>query len=971
MNKHADFGEKRFDFIESVSHPLSEDTFVICQCGSGEKHVCTLSEWEEHAIPDITIESVSAKVTTHSSKQEKIDLFLSLFRGREEVYAKRYYNLKSGKSGYVPACSNEWAKGLCNKKATACKDCPNRDFLPLTEEVITHHLRGDDSYCRDVAGIYPLLEDETTYILAIDFDDDCWKPDVSAFRSVCCESGIPVHIERSRSGNGAHAWFFFEVPVSAADARKFGSGLLTFAMSRRHEIRFSSYDRLFPNQDTMPKGGFGNLIALPFQGRAVMESQNSVFIDEDFRAYSDQWAYLSGIRKISAEQLEKWTALVCKNGELGELTKSDHAKPWETGKSALISHIDFMRPVEIVQSNLLYIQKCGLSQPALNKIKRLAAFKNPDFYKAQAMRMPTYNKPRVIDTSEETADYLGIPRGCESRLTELLDEAEADYSFVDRRNQGTTIDVSFSGRLRDDQIPAADALLQCETGVLSATTAFGKTVIGAYLIGQRKVNTLILVHTSALLSQWKKSLEQFLTLPEELPELSKVRGRKRKASPIGQLGGGKNTLTGVVDIAIIQSLFEGKGAAERDVKGFVKEYGMVLCDECHHVSAFSFEKVLRTANAKYVYGLTATPTRQDGQHPIIFMQCGPIRYQVSAKEQAEKQGFSHIVIPRFTSARLSDTQPTEIQNIYREICENDIRSQMIVQDIRKAVQSGRTPIVLTERKEHALRLSELLSGCCENIFVLLGSDSVKEKRLKLEQLKNVPPYEPLIVVATGKYIGEGFDEPRLDTLFLAMPIAWKGTLAQYAGRLHRNYKGKSEVQIYDYIDIHISVLDNMYRKRLRGYAELGYSAKSGADDDKTGIIFDTGSFYAPFARDIENVEKALMIISPFVRKARVNGIIKLLAVPLSKQAAVTVITRPPEDYKLSEQPTIASILDILRDAGIGVTTKNGIHQKYAIIDQHIVWYGSINFLSFGRSEESIMRFQNRDIAGELLDSAKL
>ena len=477
----------------------------------------------------------------------------------------------------------------------------------------------------------------------------------------------------------------------------------------------------------------------------------------------------------------------------------------------------------------------------------------------------------------------------------------------DKRNVGRMINVEFSGALRDEQIPAAAALLEHDNGVLSATTAFGKTVVGANLIGKRKTNTLVLVHSSALLSQWKKALEKFLVIHEELPPLPEKRGRKKQRSIIGQLGAGKNTLSGIVDIAILQSLISGD-----EVKEAIRDYGMIICDECHHVPAFSFERVLASTSAKYVYGLTATPERADGHQPIIFMQCGPICYKVDAKGQAAKREFDHYVIPCFTNMRAPDAGELSIQELYSKIYLNNTRNSCIIHDVTASLREGRTPIILTERKEHAILLAESLAGICKQTFLLVGSHSQKEKREKLEQLKNIPEHEPFVIIATGKYVGEGFDEPRLDTLFLVMPIAWKGTLTQYVGRLHRSSEGKREVQVYDYVDVHIKVLERMYQKRLRGYIDLGYMAKGSRTDSQVGIIFDTKSFYEPFSRDIGNTEHEALIISPFIRKARVTNILSSLSDPLSRKANITVMTRPADDYKLSDQSGIAMLIGKLK-----------------------------------------------------------
>lgn len=813
-----------------------------------------------------------------------------------------------------------------------------------------------------------MTADECCWFLSIDFDDDDWQKDVSAFRNVCTELGLTASVERSRSGNGSHIWFFFEDKIPALTARKFGSALLTKAMSRHHEIKFNSYDRLFPNQDTMPNGGFGNLIALPLQGLA-RKNGNSLFVDSDFIPYPDQWAFLSCVPKLSADTVDGYIRQLCGNSELGILSsvdRDDEQKPWEQKRLPQeLSPLDFTNTVKIVKANMLHIDKSGISQNALNRIKRLGAFRNPDFYKSQAMRLPTYNKPRIIDTTEETSQYLSIPRGCEDDLLELLNSANAQYEIDDKRNPGNPIKVDFNGELRPEQDTAAKALLQHENGILSATTAFGKTVVGSYIISKKKVNTLILVHTSALLDQWKKSLSQFLTIDEPLPEQPKKRGRKKEISIIGQLGSTKNSLGGKIDIAIMQSLVSGD-----EIKDFVKDYGMVIVDECHHVSAVSFEKILKTVNAKYVYGLTATPTRQDGQQPIIFMQCGGIRYRVDAKEQAEKSGFERFVVPRFTSFKKPigvDDKDFGITKIYAAIAENELRNKLIIADVIEALKKGRTSIVLTQRSDHVALLADALDKSCQNVIRLIGKNSAKEKRETLERLHSIPKDEQLIIVATGKYVGEGFDEPRLDTLFLAAPISWKGTLQQYAGRLHRSYEGKENVIVYDYVDVHIKMLESMYHKRVSGYSGMGYKALSeSSTDEKIGIIFDNHSFLPVFEKDIQSAKHEIVICSPFLRKARTTQMMKILSLARINDVRVTVMTRPAESYKLTDQPGMISLMQSLFDSGIAVIQKPNIHQKFALMDQNTVWYGSINLLSYGTADESIMRFENMEIAGELL-----
>jgi superfamily II DNA or RNA helicase len=894
-----------------------------------------------------------------TTSAEKISLFMSLFKGRDDVYAKRWQS-KDGRSGYAPVCLNEWKSGLCRKPTIKCFDCQHKSYDVLDEKIIEAHLRGDI-----VVGIYPMCQDDTCNILAIDFDDDGWQKDISTLREVCSTFDVSVAIERSRSGSGAHVWFFFEDRITAHLARKFGSSLLTYSMSRRHEITFQSYDRFFPSQDTMPKGGFGNLMALPLQKKA-RECGNSIFIDDKFSPFADQWEFLAKIRKLSEDEISALIPRLCKGNELGALKEADEelVKPWEKHQLKW-SKTDFPKEIKIVKANMIYIEKTGIPQKALNVLKRLAAFKNPEFYKAQAMRMPTYNKPRIISCADETADYICLPRGCESDVTNVLADAGVDATWSDNTNKGRHIKVAFIGTLREEQQLAAEEMMKYEDGVLAATTAFGKTVIAAVLISERKVNTLILVHRQQLLSQWAARLTEFLKIDEELPILAKKRGRKKQQNLIGQIGAGKNNPSGIIDIAIMQSL-----SSCGEVKEWIKNYGMVIVDECHHVPAFSFEQILKNVHAKYVYGLTATPARRDGHHPIIFMHCGPIRYSVDARKQAEKRPFEHYVIPRFTSFRMpfeTDGKEISIQELYSEIVVNEFRNQLISDDVISAFQNGRNSLVLTERIAHVAELAKKLSENIPEVIALTGGMGVKETRELLVRISETQAGKQLTIVATGKYIGEGFDEARLDTLFLAMPISWKGTLQQYAGRLHRLFENKSEVQIYDYADIHVKMLEKMYNKRLAGYASIGYKAKAGSfADESVDIIFDNNNFLPVYKNDLFNAAREILIVSPFVTKRRALQMLELMNIALDQKVNVTIITRPAIDYK--DKPAVEEILGLLKTAGVNIVCKSNIHQKFAVIDQKIVWYGSINLLSFGRAEESIMRLNSSNIANELTRS---
>jgi superfamily II DNA or RNA helicase len=908
-------------------------------------------------------------VDNTSDSSAKIHLFMSIFKGRSDVYAKRWENKNKGISGYSPVCLNQWQAGVCKKPKISCSKCENKDYAALDENAIENHLRGNI-----VAGVYPMLQDETCHFLAVDFDEADWQNDISVFRDICIELSIPVAVERSRSGNGAHVWFFFEPSVSAALARKFGTILLTTAMNKRHEIQFKSYDRLFPSQDTMPKGGLGNLIALPLQ-KTAREKSNSEFIDEHFQSYEDQWAFLSTIQKLSHNRIEEIISELGEGNELGVLKQDEEEgaeKPWETSKTKIeLQRDDFPKRIEIVRANMLYIPKEGISQKAMNRLKRLASFKNPMFYRQQAMRLPTYGHPRVISCADETEAYLCLPRGCEPELVSELKKLEIEIQHIDKTHQGRRIDVEFNGQLRDEQSLALSHLLQNDTGILSGTTAFGKTIVASKLIAEKKVNTLILVDKVSLLSQWKEKLSEFLIVNEPLPEQpatpAKKRRRKKKVCLIGQLGSGKNSLSGIVDIAVMQSL-----SRKGEVKECVKNYGMIIADECHHASAFTYEQILKTTNAKYIYGLTATPARKDGHHPILFMHCGPIRYRDNPKKQAEKRPFDHYIVPRFTSLRVplgKDEQEVSIQQLYTEIVESDFRNQQIIDDVLNNYHQGRNCIVLSLRTAHVESLAKRMKEKATDVFALMGGMGRKTTREIFQRIAEIPADRNIILVATGHFIGEGFDEPRLDTLFLAMPISWKGTLQQYAGRLHRLYEPKKEVKIYDYVDIQVKMLEKMYQKRLNGYASMGYKAKGEEiDDTPLDIIFDKDNFLPVFNQDINTAEKEIVIVSPFVRKMRTLQMTKHLKVVLEKNVRILVVTRPKEDFKPKDHATIQRTLNLLTDCGANVVFKSNIHQKFAVMDQKVVWYGSINLLSYGSAQESILRIESANIANELVKS---
>ena len=750
-----------------------------------------------------------------SSAEEKIRLFRSLFRGREDVYPRRFESRKTGKSGYAPACSNEWVRGVCEKPRIRCAECQHRRFLPVTDDVIRWHLSGEDRHRQPfVAGVYPLLLDESCYFLAADFDKASWQEDSAAFLQTCRRLDVDAALERSRSGQGGHVWIFFEQAISAALARRLGAHLLTETMEERPDVGLDSYDRLFPNQDTLPQGGFGNLIALPLQ-KGPRDRGDSVFLDERFVPWADQWAFLARIRKVGRSRVEHLVQEAERRGRILGVRlppqEDGEDEPWTTPPSRHRREPriagDLPSALELILGNQVYIPKDGLHPGLRNRLLRLAAFQNPEFYKAQSMRLSTYDKPRVIACAEDHPHHIGLPRGCFDELRDTLHDLGIRQTVRDERHAGRTLDVTFQGELRREQQVAADAVLAHDTGVLAATTAFGKTVVGAWLIAKRGVSTLVLVHRRQLLDQWVERLSTFLGVP---------------AKSIGRIGGGRNTPTALLDVAVIQSLVK-KGVVDDRVAG----YGHLIVDECHHLSAHSFEQVARQARARFVFGLSATVARKDGHHPIIFMQCGPVRHRVNARVQAASRPFEHFVLVQPTSfqpirAPAIDKR-VEFQSLYQELVEDDVRTQRICADVLESVNAGRSPLVLTERNDHLDRLERELAPSVPHLVVLRAGMGKKQRQAVSDRLAAISTVEARVILATGKYIGEGFDDPRLDTLFLTLPVSWRGTIAQYAGRLHRLHDSKREVRIYDYADLNVPMLARMFDRRCRGYVAVGYS----------------------------------------------------------------------------------------------------------------------------------------------------
>lgn len=906
------------------------------------------------------------------------DFFMMFCRGRKDVYDLRYTNPKTGKNGYYSQCFNRWDRGchIQKKDGVRCKDCELRAYKPVTLPLIKVHMNGTDPNGNDVVAIYPMLENNLCQLLVFDFDnhakgaeqedyaniDDGWKEEINALRHICKNLDVDAVVERSRSGRGAHLWIFFKEMVPARLARRFGFALLEKGAESVNLKSFKYYDRMIPTQDALPEGGLGNVIALPLQGMAL-KSGNSAFIDENWNAYEDQLNVLAGTRRLTRQGIEDYLSLWYSTGSISEDNGTD--APWD--KNSEIEAGSVKGVVRIVLADRIYIDSTGMSNKTKRQLRRMATFSNKQYFQNQAMDMPNYDESRFIYLGSDEGKYIVLPRGLREEILKKFDNAGISYKIEDKRTKGQELNISFRGELRESQIPAVETMLENETGILHAATAFGKTVVCCDMIARRGISTLILVDRADLMNQWIKRLEEFLDIDEELPEYQTKTGRTRKRkSLIGNLQGAHDTLTGIVDVAMIRSLKKKDGFHPK-----LKEYAQVYFDECHHAASDSAIEVLQEINAKYVYGVTATPKRGDGKEKINEFLLGPIRYRFTAKDRAEEQNINHLVYPRFTrTVKPHHLSKTPYGNdAYELIRNNDVRDEQIIRDVADCVQAGRTPVVLTKYVDHAKKLSERLKTYADRLILLTGANGTKARRAQVEELNKVDNSDSLILVGTGSLLGEGFDFPRLDTLFMATPVSGENVVEQYVGRLNRDYDGKENVIVYDYVDSHIPKFDKMYSARMKAYKKIGYELCVNMDGEKqkANAIYDIENYAETYWKDLEEANSAVVVSSPRLNNQKVDRIIKILGKRLELGVKVTIVTWHPDAYKYGKDDVRMELMERLRKAGFEIRLVEESCEHYAVIDNEIVWYGSVNLLSKEDAEDNLMRVCSKDIAAELLE----
>lgn len=856
-------------------------------------------------LPEQEFQKNFTKVTSNLNTIEKIAIYSNVFRGREDVYAKSYFN-NEGRIQYYPSYCYGW-KNLKPAERT-CE--------PLTKSVIKEHLRGEKHI-----GIFPILKDDTCFFLAIDLDKKNWKQIVTQLRKVCRKYSLEANVELSRSGNGAHVWFFFEQAVSCKLARDFGKKLLELTMQETNTLSFDAFDRFFPNQDFLPKGGFGNLIALPLNGKYYFEG-TTLFIDDNFTPFKDQWRFLSRVQKINTKKLEEIVGIPIL---LDIPTKNIH----------------------VTLTNTLEFSKSELSPQLLYRLKKIASFANPEFYLRQASRQSTYLTPQRIYLYEETATLLKLPRGLLTEVKKVIPK----LIEKDTRDLNRQLKINFVGKLFFEQGIALQMLDNANEGILAARTGFGKTVLSSALIAKKRVKTIILVHNSQLLEQWKLQLQEHLNFLEEEAVRYTPTGKKKVIGYIGDYSSRKKWVTRLVDVVMIQSLFK-----RDDLSDFLNNYDMMIVDECHHVTARMFEYVVAQFKGKYLYGLTATPERKNGHEPILFQRIGPILYEAKIEDDSSFERYLNLRFTNFGKLDPTIIASHDFIELSNKIANDEFRNKLILKDILAMYKQQKKILVICNRHLQLVELQKALAReNISNLFLITGKTKKKEREHNLKLIAELEATEPFILLSTGKFIGEGFDMPQLDTLFIAAPLAWKNNLIQYAGRIHREFQEKKVVQIFDYVDFHVPYLEKMFQKRQTAYRKMNYCT---INSEQKQILYTAKDYEKEFLEDLKMTKETVIIVADSVIVSRLSSLKNKY---LSKKFNIYCYDSE-YNRKLSQKVSGKNIAFNFYDRKYGTSV---------VIMDNIMWYGSITlFVKNASEEQSLLRLESTSLVKEFLETWK-
>lgn len=868
---------------------------------------------------------------------DKIEIYLSYFKGRPDVYAERYFSKKHQKFGWNPACDRSFQAGCKKGKIkNYCSICPISQFPPLDEDILKRHFTGKLT-CEGI-GIYPLLTDNTCYLLVMDFDEDNWFDDMLSVYKIALRYDIYPLMERSSSGHGGHLWLFFAIPVKALKARKLGSLLIQEAMEGNKNLKFDSFDRMFPNQDYLPQGGFGNLIALPLRHDAYLKG-NSSFINDLQQVIDHPIEYLASLPKLQEQQLDQI---------LNSYYKNDYFFDQQQMGLSLDTNTKYSKQMYGLENTMLCIEKKELNLYTLSVLKRLGSMYNPEYFLKQKLKKPIYREttPRVLSYYEEDDRYLYLPRGQKYKLQEIFPEAEIQIEA--QVTNGQVIDTVFTGELRQNQQEAVKTLMQYDMGIMKAVPGFGKTVMALYMIAQRTVSTLVIVPNKEIQKQWEERIHEFLTIPP---------GKSKRDSYIGIYNGSKKKLRGHIDIAIAASL-----ANLENIAVTLKEYGMIIIDECHHAASDTFTRVLRNVNAKYIYGFSATPKRKDGLEKVMHMFCGPIRYETSSFQIQNTYRFQQLLIPRMTTMRCLDDNKTYTQYC-SDIMNDQVRNSLIVKDVVKEFQNDGKIIILSERRQHLTILYEMLKHLHIHVYVLTGERKTKERNEIIAKVRNFNSKEKFILLATSKLLGEGFDLPALSTLFLVMPISDESRIEQYTGRIHRKVEGKDMVKVYDYVDAHIPMLEGMFHKRLKQYQKEGYFLQEQNQIvEVSQLLYEGQSYKHVFLEDIKASSSEILIMNAHYELGKIKSYFDVLQEKAHQNIQLYVVLNDEQRQKEMLVRTIE---------GMGAAILYSNHAAhFVVIDKEIIWYSDMDFLGRAKKDGLSTRLKDPHLVNEIMKIAQ-